>query len=46
MVNRQILPENALQRDDSCIVNFGVKLKIALTDVPSRVRESLAKQLI
>ena len=46
MVNGQILPENALQRDNSCVVNFGVKLKIALTDVRCRVRESLAKQLI
>ena len=45
MVNGYILPENALQRDYSCVVNFGVKLKIALTGVRSRVRESLAKQL-
>ena len=22
------IPENALQHDDSCVVNFGVKLKI------------------
>ena len=46
MVNGYILPENTLQHDDSCVVNFGVKLKIALTGVRSRVRESLAKQLI
>ena len=46
MVNGQILPENALQNDDSCVVNFGVKLKIALTGVRSRVRESLTKQII
>ena len=43
---RHVLPENALQHDDSCVVNFGVKLKIALTSVRSRVREYLAKQLI
>ena len=30
----------------SYIVNFGAKLKIALTDVRSRVKESLAKWLI
>ena len=37
MEKGQILPENALQHDDSCIVNFGVKLKIVLTGVRSRV---------
>ena len=41
MVNR--LPQNALQHGDSCVVNFGSKLKIALTGVRSRIRESLAK---
>ena len=46
MVNGYILPENALQHDYSGVVNFGMKLKIALTCVRSRVRESLAKQLI
>ena len=46
MVSGHILPENALQHDDSCVVNFRVKLKIALTGVGSRVRESLVKQLI
>ena len=45
MVNGQILSENALQHDDSCAVNFGVKLNIALTDVRSRVRESLDVRL-
>ena len=39
-------PQNALQYDDSCVVNFGVELKIALSGVRSRVRESLAKRLI
>ena len=38
--------QNALQHDDSFVVNFGVKLKLALTGVRSRVRESLAKRLI
>ena len=46
MVKGYILPQNALQHDDSCVVNFGAKLKIALTGVRSRVRESLAKLLI
>ena len=46
MVNRLILPQNALQHADNCVVNFGAKLKIALTGVCSRVKESLAKQLI
>ena len=45
MVNGYILPKNALQHDDSCVVKFGTKLKIALTGVRSRVRESLAKRL-
>ena len=46
MVNGLILPQNALQHGDNCVVNFGAKLKIALTGVRSRVRESLAKRLI
>ena len=46
MVNGQISPQNALQHDDSSVVNFGAKLKLALTGVRSRVRESLAKRLI
>ena len=46
MVNGYILPKNELQHDDSCVVNFYAKLIIALTGVCSRVRESLAKQLI
>ena len=36
---------NALQNDGSCVVNFGMELKIALTGMRSRVRESLAKRL-
>ena len=40
------ITQNALQHEDSCIVYFGAKLKIALTGVRSRVRESLAKRLI
>ena len=40
------ITRNALQHDDRCVVNFGVKIKIVLTGVRSRVRESLAKQLI
>ena len=43
MLNGYILPQNALQHDDRCIVNFGAKPKIVLTGVHSRVRESLAK---
>ena len=31
MVNVYILAQNALLHDDSCIVNFDAKLKIALT---------------
>ena len=46
MVNGLILPQNALQHDNNCVVNFSAKLKIALTGVRSRVRESLAKRLI
>ena len=46
MVNESILPKNALQRDNSCVVNFGAKLKIALIGVRSRVRKSLPKWLI
>ena len=46
MVNGYILSQKALQHDNNCIVNFGAKLKIALTSVRSRVRESLAKLLI
>ena len=46
MVNGLILPQNALQHDNSCVVNICVKLKIALSGVPSRVKESLAKWLI
>ena len=46
MVNGYYLPQNALQHDDSCAVHFGAKLKIALTSVRSRVRESLAKRPI
>ena len=42
MVNGKILPQNALQHDNSCVVNFGAILKLALTGVHSRVRESLA----
>ena len=38
MVNGYILSPNALQHGDSCFVNFGAKLKIALTGVRSRVR--------
>ena len=34
------------QHDNSCVVNFGAKLKIALTGVRSRDRESLAKRLM
>ena len=39
-------PQNVLQYDNSCVVKFGAKLKIGLTGVRSRVRESLAKRLI
>ena len=45
-------PIYAMQHADSCFVNFWLenenssKMKIALTDVRSRVRESLAKRLI
>ena len=46
MVNREILPQNALQHDNSCVVNFGVKLKIAVTGVCSKARESLTKWFI
>ena len=46
MVNGQILPENALQHDDSCVINFGAILKLALTGVRSRAREALANWLI
>ena len=42
-VNGLILLENARQHDNICVVNFGVKLNIALTGVHSRVRESLEK---
>ena len=42
----QTLPQNAMQYDDGCVVNFGAKTKIALAGVRSRVRESLAKWLI
>ena len=42
MVNGSILPQKALQHSDSCVVKFCAKLKIALTGVRSRVRESLA----
>ena len=43
MVNGLVLPQYALQHDNSCVVNFGTKLKIALAgSVRSRVRESLA----
>ena len=45
MVHGYILPQHALQHDDSCVVNFGAILKIALTGVRSTVRESLAKRL-
>ena len=38
-------PQNALQHDNSCVVNIGTKLKIALSGVRSIVRESLAKRL-
>ena len=37
---------SALQHDERGVVNFGAKPKIALTDVRSRVRESLAKILL
>ena len=37
MENGQILPQNALQHDISCIINFGAKLKIVLTSVRIRV---------
>ena len=46
MGNVLILSQNAFQHDNSCVVNFGAKLKIALTGVRSRVRESLAKRQI
>ena len=46
MVNGYILPKNALQHDNSCVVNFGTKLKVALTGVCSKVRKSLTKWLI
>ena len=46
IVNGSILPQNALQHDNSCFVYIGTKLKIALSGVRSRVRESLAKRLI
>ena len=39
MVNWQIIRQNALQHDKSCVVNFGAKLSIALTGVRTRVRE-------
>ena len=45
MVKRQILPQNALRHDNSCVVNYGAKLNIALTCVRSRVREVLANDL-
>ena len=45
IVNGLILPQNALQHDNSYVVNFGVKLKIALNGVRSRVREFLANSL-
>ena len=35
MVKGLILPQNALQREVSCVVYFGAKLKIALTGVRS-----------
>ena len=44
-MNGYILPQNALQHDNSCVVDFGAILKIALTGVRSRFRESFAKQL-
>ena len=40
------ITQNALQHDDQCVVNFSAILKIALTGVRSRVRESLAKRVI
>ena len=46
MVTDKILPQSGLQHNNSYIVNFGAKLKIALTGVRSRVRESLAKRLV
>ena len=41
IVNGQTLPQNAVQYHDSYIIIFGAKTKIALTGVPSIVRESL-----
>ena len=46
MVNGYILPQNALQHDNSFVTNFGTILRIAPTGVRNRVRESLAKRLI
>ena len=46
MLNGYILPQNALQHDNSCVVNFETELNKALTGVRSIVRESLAKRLI
>ena len=47
MVNGLTLPQNAMQHDDCCVVNFcGANIKMALTAVRSRVRESHAKRLI
>ena len=46
MVNGYILPQTALEHDNSCFINFGAKLKIALTGVRSRVRQSLANLML
>ena len=45
MVNGQTLPQNSIQHHDSYVVIFGAK-KNPLTGVRSRVRESIASQLI
>ena len=39
-------PNIHCSHDNSCVVNLGVKLKIALTGVRNRIKESLAKRLI
>ena len=46
MVNGQTLPQNAVRITIATLSIFCAKTKIALTGVRSRVRESLASQLI
>ena len=45
MLNWSIIPQNALQHDESFESILGAKLKIEITGVRSRVRESLSKWL-